>query len=419
MSGSSPEFKPALLNGPDAAQQLQHGFAWLYFTDPRLERGFRENHFQQARSVVCTHFVLSILLFLSFIAIDEWILLRNNSVWLTSMRITGVCVLLACVVLTGARKLSPDRYPLAIYGLAPLFGLCMVGNELLDQPAGVSFVPTIVLTVFSLYLFIGMRFLPALIAGISVLLAYLLGARLVAAPLAEVIYNGAILAFTNVVGATAAYNLEKVQRTAYLEARLLTEIANRDGLTGIYNRRAFDDYLNRTWQQAARTHESIALLLLDIDHFKAFNDCYGHQAGDACLQNVAQVLASVTRRPLDLCARYGGEEFAVLLHNASREHVQSVASTIQNALRSFSIDSTSDLPLQPYATNPVTVSIGAACVAPQPARSSYGMVQLADEALYEAKAAGRNCIVIKDTEYAELTTGAFHFTPEQGRRLAS
>ncbi len=149
MSGSSPEFKPALLNGPDAAQQLQHGFAWLYFTDPRLERGFRENHFQQARSVVCTHFVLSILLFLSFIAIDEWILLRNNSVWLTSMRITGVCVLLACVVLTAARKLSPDRYPLAIYGLAPLFGLCMVGNELLDQPAGVSFVPTIVLTVFT------------------------------------------------------------------------------------------------------------------------------------------------------------------------------------------------------------------------------------------------------------------------------
>jgi diguanylate cyclase (GGDEF)-like protein len=128
--------------------------------------------------------------------------------------------------------------------------------------------------------------------------------------------------------------------------------------------------------------------MIDIDDFKNYNDSHGHQAGDAALRSVAQVLRDFARRPLDIAARYGGEEFSVVLYDMPRPHVQDVAERIrqavQNAVPKFG----------EVAVSAVTVSIGVGMVEPTVGRTPQGALQFADEALYEAKRAGRNCVVI-------------------------
>jgi diguanylate cyclase (GGDEF)-like protein len=191
-------------------------------------------------------------------------------------------------------------------------------------------------------------------------------------------------------------------RHNYLSTQLMSESLNRDGLTGIHNRRMFDEHAPRMWQQAARSGAPMALLMIDIDHFKAFNDHGGHQAGDACLVKVAGVLSRASRRPLDLTARYGGEEFAILLYDVRRDHVEELCRELHADLASLAIAH----PAFGKDHN-VTFSIGAACVEPQAGRRVEGLIQLADEALYTAKERGRNRTVVMDREYATLNTGTF------------
>jgi diguanylate cyclase (GGDEF)-like protein len=166
-----------------------------------------------------------------------------------------------------------------------------------------------------------------------------------------------------------------------------------------------DEHLDRVWQQAGRDRINVALLLIDIDHFKAYNDYFGHQAGDECLKQVAQTLTACARRPLDFTARYGGEEFAIVLYDARREYVTELAQQISSGIAALALKH----PVSPVA-KAVTVSIGAAWVMPNPQRSHYGFIQLADEALYEAKGTGRNRVVLMDKEYEELSTGTFRST---------
>jgi diguanylate cyclase (GGDEF)-like protein len=156
------------------------------------------------------------------------------------------------------------------------------------------------------------------------------------------------------------------------------------------------------WRQAQREGTKLALLLVDIDFFKRFNDRHGHQAGDECLRGVAAALQRSARRPLDFVARYGGEEFAIVLYDPSREYVRELATRIHGGVAGLGIPH-GDSDVGPA----VTVSIGTAFVAPTLERSMQGLVQLADEALYEAKGDGRNRTVQRDVEYAELETGSF------------
>jgi len=148
---------------------------------------------------------------------------------------------------------------------------------------------------------------------------------------------------------------------------------------------------------------------VDLDHFKAFNDRRGHQAGDACLAKVASVLPVAARRPFDLAARYGGEEFAVLLYDASRERVEEICGKLHASLQKAALEH----PCSPVSQL-VTFSIGAACVEPSLGRHPEGFIQLADEALYAAKERGRNRTVIMDREYETLTTGAFRIPRARG-----
>lgn len=161
-----------------------------------------------------------------------------------------------------------------------------------------------------------------------------------------------------------------------------------DGLTGIANRRAFDETLERECRRAARAMEPMALLLVDVDHFKAFNDHYGHQAGDECLRAVALALAAAVQRPGDLPARYGGEEFAVILPDTELDGAAAMAERLRAAILALAI---------PHAGNSagpvVSISVGAAALFP-PMASPAELVARADHALYDAKHHGRNRVAL-------------------------
>jgi diguanylate cyclase (GGDEF)-like protein len=215
-------------------------------------------------------------------------------------------------------------------------------------------------------------------------------------------YDVITLVTVNIFCASVVYMHEKTSRMRFLEAGLLRELVARDGLTGIQNRRMFDQHILRTWNQAVRDGQRIAVLLVDIDCFKDYNDRYGHQAGDECLRAVAVSLSQCARRPLDFVARYGGEEFAVVLYEASREYVAEVLTRIQRSVAELNIAHEAS-----RVASRLTVSIGAAFILPGVNRTHEGLIQLADEALYAAKEQGRNRVVVMEAEYQTLRTGRF------------
>lgn len=178
---------------------------------------------------------------------------------------------------------------------------------------------------------------------------------------------------------------EKLQEVN-IELERLTQI---DGLTGVYNRRFFDQALEREWQVAFRETESLTLVMLDIDYFKLYNDTLGHQAGDQCLRIVATLLQESVHRTSDLVARYGGEEFALILPRTNLSGAIVVAERIKALMDDKAITHpTSEI------ANHVTVSIGIHCAVPRSELPLASWVKCADNALYQAKKRGRNCYVV-------------------------
>jgi diguanylate cyclase (GGDEF)-like protein/PAS domain S-box-containing protein len=173
----------------------------------------------------------------------------------------------------------------------------------------------------------------------------------------------------------------------------LEQLATRDGLTGLANRRCFDDTLQAEWTRALRQHQPLSLLMVDVDNFKAYNDAHGHLGGDECLKRIATAVASEMRAN-DLVARYGGEEFAVILPNQSLKGAASVAERIRTRVEQLQV------PNLLAAGQHVTVSIGAATALAAPDTAASELVATADAALYRAKHMGRNRISLPLSEPA-------------------
>ncbi|HLO88358.1 MAG TPA: PleD family two-component system response regulator [Nostocaceae cyanobacterium] len=185
--------------------------------------------------------------------------------------------------------------------------------------------------------------------------------------------------------------LQQAQVYKQLEAanQALHHLANVDSLTGLANRRRFDDYLNTQWINLAQVSEPLSLILCDIDYFKFYNDKYGHPAGDICLQEVGSVLSGRAQKSQDLIARYGGEEFAVIMPNTDAEGAVYVAKQMQAGVRDLRI-----LHHGSQISEFVTLSIGVATTIPTWEASPLDLIVAADKALYEAKAQGRNRIIL-------------------------
>lgn len=196
---------------------------------------------------------------------------------------------------------------------------------------------------------------------------------------------GAVDYITKPVNPAVVKARVRAHLTLKLQADQLRAMAFLDGLTGLANRRRFNEALDSEWRFARRTGAPLSLILTDIDHFKPFNDTYGHQAGDACLQAVAQVLMRSLTRSHDLSARYGGEEFVCLLPGTGLAGAQAKAESLRLGVQKLQI------PHHASDVAPVvTVSLGVATVSPREGIDSAALVGLADAQLYEAKRKGRN-----------------------------
>jgi len=206
-------------------------------------------------------------------------------------------------------------------------------------------------------------------------------------PVSFVVLNAKIRALHRLE--TMRSKLSEMSRDLGSANRELEKLSRQDGLTGIANRRYFDSYLLTEVRRGARERAPLSLILSDIDDFKAFNDCYGHQAGDDCLRQVATALSSVGRRPADLAARYGGEEFAMILPGTVVEGAVDVAQSVSRVIAGLAI---------PHARSGtgqiVTLSQGIASVIPEEQTSPENLILRADKALYQAKEQGRNRYVV-------------------------
>lgn len=170
------------------------------------------------------------------------------------------------------------------------------------------------------------------------------------------------------------------------EMQRLEALSVTDGLTQIANRRYFDSFLNAEWRRSVREGGSVGLIMIDIDHFKGYNDHYGHLEGDKCLQAVAKTIKEQAQRPRDLVARFGGEEFAVVLPSVHFEGMKVVAERIQAAIADLKLPNAGS-----DTSGMLTVSLGLAWAEPNTQDLATTLIEAADEALYAAKAGGRNC----------------------------
>jgi diguanylate cyclase (GGDEF)-like protein len=286
--------------------------------------------------------------------------------------------------------------PIYFVGVATLIPIGMAHGD--NQMAGFT------VNLLAVLSFSGLMFRESLATAALMIIAFAVSALAAALPASTAIQSMIVLVLTALVCATVQRDAEKSYRTGFLERALIGELVARDGLTGLMNRRTFDEHLLRVWQCAQRERRSIAILLIDIDHFKQYNDSFGHQAGDVALRRVARTIEEFARRPLDLAARFGGEEFAVVLYDLALSDVQDMAERICLRVQGLQIRRS----MTDAVSAPVTISVGGGLVAPSLGRTPEGAVQLADEALYEAKRAGRNRVIIRGSdEYRKLATGKF------------
>jgi diguanylate cyclase (GGDEF)-like protein len=398
---------------PDSphARQLQAGFPWLTF-NADLEPEFRRTHFDENLLHTRVNLCLGVIITIAFSAVEATVLgPQLNRV----PSLIHMLVIIPLLLIGLATSFSAQRHriypPLAMIA-ATLLGLSVAAIQIIASLGGTSILfPCLMLTIIFIYFMGGLIFYHALAANVIVMLVYLAAGTSLQMPSHEFAYDAMAMIAANLFGASIVYMHEKTSRFRFLEACLLREMVARDGLTGIQNRRMFDQHIQRVWQQAVRDQERVAVLLADIDCFKDYNDRYGHQAGDECLRAVALSLNQCARRPLDFVARYGGEEFAVVLYEASREYVAEVLTRIQRSIAELNIPHEASR----VATR-LTLSIGAAFILPTSNRTPDGLIQLADEALYSAKEQGRNQVVVMEAEYHTLRTGRFEKRRGQGIR---
>ncbi|MDY6944484.1 MAG: diguanylate cyclase [Pseudomonadota bacterium] len=277
---------------------------------------------------------------------------------------------------------------------------CMVGAAARGQTEMLMLLPILLLGPF---FFLGLSFRAGLFSGVITAASFVAHASYFELPVPVTLRAYAFLVVGLIACAIAARHLERLSRTSFLEARLISQLAQHDPLTGSKNRRVFDEHLSRLWPQAHADGRTIALLLVDVDHFKAYNDRYGHQAGDQVLRQIAQSMQRHVNRPLDLLARYGGEEFVAVLYDVGGKQAMDIARRMRRCVEALAIEHKGS------STSPaVTISIGVAVVEPTPERTARGALQLADQALYAAKVGGRNRIELMNAaDYGMMVTGVF------------
>ncbi|HSX71034.1 MAG TPA: GGDEF domain-containing protein [Pseudomonas sp.] len=369
------------------AEQLSRGYRLLRFA-PGLELEYRAYMLRDTLELKRVAVIFALLVWLSFAGVDIWMIEGPLLAALLAIRVGVALLLVVC-----GRLILSRRHP----HLAAPLGIACIGTMGLGAAVIIALAhgqdPSfpyegLLLVCIAAYFLVGLRLVEAAVTSFLVLLAYGVLEWLGGLAPERLFNNLLFLLAGNLIGAVGCYQLELKSREHFLVDGLLRVLADQDGLTGLHNRRSFYRELGRLWRQAQREERSLALLLCDVDHFKAYNDRYGHQAGDRALQQVGEVLLQAARRPLDMAARLGGEEFAVLLYDIAPDEARQRAEALRQSLEARAIEHAGS-----SAAAVLTLSVGLCCVRPTAQTSVDSLFEHADRALYEAKAFGRNQVV--------------------------
>jgi diguanylate cyclase (GGDEF)-like protein len=381
---------------PPIAHVPHEGLLRLRFPK-ELEAEYRLSRRDTDRRWARMSLLVALSTVLGFAVIDHWVLPGPRIAHSDLVRFAlHLPMVLTMLVLTGEKYF--DRWSqICIQVAAPLFGL---GTVIMATQASPEQLPLIsarlVLAAFFFYFMLALTLAAALRTNGILMGAYAIVAIAGAVAPHVATYQLWTLFCANLIGAAGCYALERANRMAFLDRRRLAHVALHDGLTGLLNRAALEEQVRKLYNQAARDRTAVSVVLIDIDHFKAYNDRYGHQAGDQCLRAVAcAVRTAALRRPLDLVARYGGEELIAVLYGADRQHGESVARAVLEAVRELRIPHLGSV-TRPY----VTASVGAATLSPGSEFSHDLAVQMADRALYAAKEFGRDAWAYFDADAA-------------------
>ncbi|QYO76484.1 sensor domain-containing diguanylate cyclase [Devosia salina] len=374
--------------GEACERQMQRGFRWLRF-EPELEELYRQQVITQARRpvlviVVAALTIWSVFAVFDFVrldlygrwppAADIWVLLGAR--WV-------VLGLLVCCLLPQMR--AHDLLEWKALGVYLLLCLGVALTSAIYKANGIAAAETAqIVVVMAAFLPLGMRFYQAL-AGSLAMVGFTALAGLAILP--QSLWQGqaallAVMAMAVPVGAVGSYLREHADRRQFLLGAILQHQAQFDPLTDLANRRLFQRHASAALAHAGRTGDGLVLAVVDIDHFKAFNDRFGHTAGDEALRLVAEVIGDAARRPMDMAARLGGEEFALLLYGTDLDQAGPILETMRRRI--------GDIVLA--ADGSVTISIGATTC--NDGEDLEGLYARADALLYASKREGRDKLTL-------------------------
>lgn len=392
----------------DVTRELERPYLLRF--RPALEAAYRED--QRQRAVVAfRRNALFILLLYVLLSTGIYMLMPAGDIerWFSLYGWVGAIIITAFLL---AHVRALDRWYAGYIGVGGFIAVALsvaVTGVVHDPTAGSLTHAGIMYAMVIIYDLCGLRLTHGLIAGwagglAGMLLAQGLGGSVDWAVLHRT-YTGSSL-----LGMFLAYFTEQRDRAMYLQTRLLAlgqeraegyaqqldHLAREDPLTGLANRRHFQEMFEHEWRRALRSGKPMSLLLIDIDHFKCYNDSFGHSRGDECLRAVALILQEHARRSGDLAVRYGGEEFLLLVPEATATEARRSAADLVQRVRA------AELPHSDLADhNMVTVSIGVSTVVPTVRSSPQVLIEAADRALYRAKGSGRNTWAFADCEVRE------------------
>lgn len=387
---------------------LEGGFRGLRFAHA-LEHAFVQAHADERTIKLILASLVSILVFAGILIADY--LMTPAQMGLAIKLRLGVYAPFMLLAVTLLHRLSLPQLNEWMVVVVALVASCIVAYLAKSGVNAIAFTKVVELIIVVVYVAVFTRFWPMLLLSCVVMGVH-----------ATVIYDVVDVTGTVRLGSTllllatvlfalyACYVREYNDRKSFLldlreqalreslnQANLkLDEMARTDTLTGVANRRAFDEFLSEHWQHPEAANQKLALLLIDVDHFKAFNDRYGHQAGDRCLCLVAEVVGAGLRRPVDLLARWGGEEFAIVLGGADLETARQVADRICHAIEARALPHEGS-----SCARVVTVSIGLTVRENHARETPQKLINRADEALYRAKALGRNRVHVELADVSE------------------
>ncbi len=418
---------PDNLTGSDIDAALKARPWWQVALPGSLEQRYRVDTMGTRITLLQRSGWLALLIFDSFLLVD-WLMARDVFVYSIFVRL-GIFTPVSCAVLLAVKRwqhsLVQRRWTEFGDGVVMLSGwaagacLALILLRTRSPLAAYYHVGYMVVIIYGI-LVQPLGFRSAVAYGLGMLLLHVWSAnkgQAMPEHLQLAILH--LLVCTVALALAAIHTVERARRRRYLLLlqdqglidqlgavnEQLQRLSRSDVLTGVANRRHFHDHLQQVWQRASHESSSISILMLDVDHFKAYNDSHGHPAGDACLRQVAKAMADHLRRPMDFIARYGGEEFVAVLPGANADVARQVAERVRQGIEALHIEH------QRSSTRPfVTVSIGVASVVPGSAglwsgQSADKLVSCADRALYGAKRGdangSRNRVCVHDGTHQE------------------